>query len=73
MFINYADLTLGKQFPVGGDQIEFRADVFNMFNNQNLLAGGYINLVGNPRFGQHSGGSNVLPGRQFQFAITYRF
>jgi hypothetical protein len=73
MFINYADLTLGKQFPVGSDHIEFRADVFNLFNNQNLLAGGYINLVGNARFGQHSGGSNVLPGRQFQFATTYRF
>jgi outer membrane receptor protein involved in Fe transport len=73
MFINYADLTLGKQFPVGSDHIEFRADVFNMLNNQNLLAGGYINLVGNPRFGQHTGGGNVLPGRQFQFALTYRF
>ena len=73
MFINYADLTLGKQFPVGSDHVEFRADVFNLLNNQNLLAGGYINLVGNPRFGQHSGGSNVLPGRQFQFALTYRF
>ena len=70
---NNADLTLGKQFPIGGDKIEFRADVFNMFNNQNLLSGGYINLVGNPRFGEHSGGSNVLPGRQFQFALTYRF
>ncbi|HUQ86147.1 MAG TPA: TonB-dependent receptor [Vicinamibacterales bacterium] len=73
MFINYADLTLGKQFAVGSDHIEFRADVFNLLNNQNLLAGGYINLVGNPRFGQHTGGSNVLPGRQFQFATTYRF
>jgi hypothetical protein len=73
MFINYADLTLGKQFPVGSDHLEFRADVFNLLNNQNLLAGGYINLVGNARFGQHSGGSNVLPSRQFQFALTYRF
>ena len=73
MFINYADLTMSKQFAVGNDHIEFRADVFNLFNNQNLLAGGYINLVGNPRFGEHTGGSNVLPGRQFQFAITYRF
>lgn len=73
MFINYADLTLGKKFPVGKDHVEFRADVFNMFNNQNLLAAGYINLVGNPRFGQHTGGSSVLPGRQFQFALTYRF
>ena len=32
-----------------------------------------INLVGNARCGQHTGGSNVLPSRQFQFAITYRF
>ena len=47
--------------------------MFNAFNNQNLLAGGYIGLVGNPRFGQHTGGSNVFPGRQFQFATTYRF
>ena len=73
MFINYADLTMGKQFQVGEDHIEFRADVFNMLNNQNLLAGGYINLVGNPRFGQHTGGGAVLPSRQFQFALTYRF
>ena len=73
MFINYADLTMGKQFQVGADRMEFRADVFNVFNNQNLLAGGYINLVGNPRFGQHTGGSAVLPSRQFQFALTYRF
>jgi hypothetical protein len=73
MFINYADLTMSKQFAVGNDHIEFRADVFNLFNNQNLLAGGYINLVGNPRFGEHTGGGNVLPGRQFQFATTYRF
>ena len=42
-------------------------------NNQNLLAGGYINLVGNPRFGQHTGGGAALPSRQFQFALTYRF
>ena len=73
MFINYADITMGKQFPVGSDHIEFRADVFNVLNNQNLLAGGYINLVGNPRFGQHTGGGGVLPSRQFQFALTYRF
>ena len=48
-FINYADLTLARTFPVGDRQIEFRADVFNVFNNQNLLAGGYIALVGNPQ------------------------
>jgi hypothetical protein len=73
MFVNYADLTMAKQFAVGPDHIEFRADVFNVLNNQNLLAGGYINLVGNPRFGQHTGGGSVLPSRQFQFALTYRF
>jgi outer membrane receptor protein involved in Fe transport len=73
MFMNWADLTFGKQFPVGNDHLEFRADVFNLFNNQNLLAGGYINLVGNARFGQHSGGSATLNSRQFQFALTYRF
>jgi hypothetical protein len=72
MFINYADLTMAKQFQVAGDRIEIRADVFNLFNNQNLLAAGYINLIGNARFGQHTGGSSVLPSRQFQFAATYR-
>ena len=36
--------------------------MFNVFNNQNLLAGGYIDLVGNPRFGEHTGGSQRLPG-----------
>jgi Carboxypeptidase regulatory-like domain/TonB dependent receptor len=73
MFMNWADISLARTFPVGPDRIEFRADVFNVLNNWNLLSGGYINLVGNPRFGQHTGGSNVLPGRQFQFAATYRF
>jgi len=73
-FINYADLTLARIFEIGADRrIEVRADMFNAFNNQNLLAGGYIAIVGNPRFGQHSGGSSVFPGRQFQFAATYRF
>jgi hypothetical protein len=73
MFINYADLTLAKDFAVGADRIEVRADVFNVFNNWNLLSGGYINLVGNARFGQHTGGGAVWPGRQMQFATTYRF
>jgi hypothetical protein len=73
MFINYADITLARAFAVGQDRIEVRADMFNAFNNWNLLSGGYINLVGNSRFGQHTGGNAVLPGRQFQFAATYRF
>ena len=41
-FINYADMTLARTFSVGPDRIEIRADMFNVFNNQNLLAGGYI-------------------------------
>jgi hypothetical protein len=73
MFMNWGDVSLARLFRVGEDQFEFRADVFNVLNNQNLLAGGYFNQVGHPRFGEHSGGSNVLPGRQFQFAGTYRF
>ena len=72
-FINYADVTLARTFGLGPDKIEIRADMFNAFNAQNLLAGGYIALIGNPRFGQHSGGANVFPGRQFQLAATYRF
>ena len=73
MFINYADFTLARVFSIGQDKFEVRADMFNAFNNQNLIADGYINIVGNPRFGQHTGGSAVFPGRQFQFAATYRF
>ena len=73
MFINYADITLARTFNVAKDRLEFRADMFNAFNNQNLIADGYINLVGNARLGQHTGGSAVFPGRQFQFALTYRF
>ena len=64
---------MSRTFSVGTDRIEIRADAFNVFNNQNLLAAGYIGLVGNPRFGEHTGGANVFPGRQFQFAATYRF
>ena len=73
MFMNWGDLSIARLFRVGEDRIEFRADMFNILNNQNLLSGGYIGLVGDARFGQHTGGSNVLPGRQFQFAGTYRF
>ncbi|HYU77922.1 MAG TPA: carboxypeptidase regulatory-like domain-containing protein [Vicinamibacterales bacterium] len=72
-FIHYIDLSLARTFAVGEDKVEFRADAFNAFNNQNLISDGYINVVGNPNFGKHSGGSAVFPGRQFQFAATYRF
>ena len=73
MFINYGDVTLARVFNIGSNRIEVRADAFNVLNNQNLIADGYINLLGNARFGQHTGGNAVFPGRQFQFALTYRF
>ncbi len=72
-FINYTDMTLSRTFAVGNDRLEFRADAFNVFNNWNLTADGYVNNLGAANFGQHTGGSNVFPGRQFQFAITYRY
>jgi hypothetical protein len=71
--IVYTDFTLARLFPVGDDRIEFRADIFNAFNQWNVTADGYINVITDPRFGQHTGGSAVWPGRQFQFAVTYRF
>ncbi|HXG89661.1 MAG TPA: carboxypeptidase regulatory-like domain-containing protein [Vicinamibacterales bacterium] len=73
MFINYADVTVARAFAIGPNKIEVRADMFNAFNNQNLLSDGYFNQIGNAQFGQHAGGSAVFPGRQFQFAATYRF
>ncbi len=48
-FINYADLSLARVFAVGTDKIEVRAEMFNAFNNQNLLAGGYSNRLGRER------------------------
>jgi hypothetical protein len=39
----------------------------------NLLSDGYVNTIGSATSGQHTGGSAVFPGRQFQFAATYRF
>ena len=71
--INFTDFTLARIFRVGQDRIEFRADIFNAFNNWNIIADGYVNVVTAANFGQHTGGSAVWPGRQFQFAATYRF
>jgi hypothetical protein len=71
--INFTDITLARIFRVGQDRIEFRADLFNAFNNWNLIADGYVNVVTAANFRQHTGGSAVWPGRQFQFAATYRF
>lgn len=72
-FINYTDIMLSRTFQIGEDRLEFRADAFNAFNNWNLTSDGYVGIVGAANFGQHTGGSNVFPGRQFSFAATYRF
>ena len=72
-FINYTDMSLSRTFEIGGDRLEFRADGFNVFNNWNLTADGYVGIIGAANFGQHTGGSAVFPGRQFQFAVTYRY
>jgi hypothetical protein len=71
--IDFTDITFARIFRVGEDRIEFRADIFNAFNQWNVTADGYVNSVNLPNFGQHTGGSAVWPGRQFQFALTYRF
>jgi hypothetical protein len=71
--IVYTDFTLARLFQVGQDRLEFRADIFNAFNQWNVTADGYVNVVTAANFRQHTGGSAVWPGRQFQFALTYRF
>ena len=72
-FINYTDVTLSRTFQIGEDRLEFRADSFNLFNNWNLTSDGMVGIVGAANFGQHTGGSAVFPGRQFSFAVTYRY
>jgi hypothetical protein len=71
--INFTDLTLARTFAIASDRLEFRADAFNVFNNWNLISDGFVNVVTAANFGQHNGGSAVFPGRQFQFAVTYRY
>ena len=72
-FINYTDVSLSRTFQIGGDRLEFRADSFNLFNNWNLTSDGMVGIIGAANFGQHTGGSAVFPGRQFSFAVTYRY
>jgi hypothetical protein len=70
--VSYADLTLTRVFTMpNSHRIEVRADVFNVFNNVNFTADGYIGIIGNPNFGKPTSGA--YPGRQFQFGAIYRF
>ena len=70
--VRYADLTLTRTFTMAGrNRVEVRADVFNLFNNENYTSDGYIGIIGNVNFGKPT--SNAYPGRQFQFGAIYRF
>ena len=72
--VQFLDVSLARVFSVlQSKRIEFRADAFNVFNNQNYVSEGYIGIIGNVNYGKPTGGSTVFPGRQFQFAFTYRF
>jgi outer membrane receptor protein involved in Fe transport len=70
--VRYADLMLARTFAVGSkDKVEVRADVFNLFNNENFTSDGYIGIIGNVNFRKPTSGA--YPGRQFQFGAIYRF
>jgi len=72
--VQYLDISFARTFTlIASKRIEARADAFNVFNNQNYVSEGYIGIIGNANYGKPTGGSTVFPGRQFQFAATYRF
>ena len=70
------DLSLIKEFrPAGGSRLQFRADVFDLFNHPNFGSPG--NIVGTPSFGVIR--ATRLPtgeagsSRQIQLAVKYMF
>ncbi len=70
--VQYADLNVTRLFSMpNSNQIEFKADVFNVLNNVNFTADGYQNIVSNVDFGRPIAGA--YPGRQFQLGVIYRF
>ena len=70
--VRYQDLTLTRTVTLTGkNRVEIRADVFNLFNNENYTADGYIGILGNVNYGKPTSGA--YPGRQFQFGAIYRF
>jgi outer membrane receptor protein involved in Fe transport len=70
--VRFADVTFTRTFALpGDDRLEMRADVFNLFNNENYTSDGYIGIIGNVNFRKPISGA--YPGRQFQFGAIYRF
>lgn len=72
------DLGLSYEYDVAGlNQIVFRADIFNLFNHENLS--GYTNNATQSnqiQIGPSGTGivrRNAGPPRQFQFSVQYRF
>lgn len=75
---NTFDLGVQYQFPLGNSKLELRADVFNVFNTQNLS--GYSNNATQSNQIQAGAASsgllvrrNASAPRQFQFTIRYLF
>ena len=60
-FISYLDMTLARSFQVGQDRLEFRADVFNAFNEWNVTADGYVGILGATNFGQQPAARRCSP------------
>lgn len=70
--VRFADMNVTRTFSMpNGHRVEFKADVFNVFNNDNFTADGYMNILGNVNFGKPISGA--YPGRQFQLGAIYRF
>jgi len=73
---NTFDFSLSYQWPLGNHKLELRADVFNIFNAQNL-SGYSNNAIQSNQIQPGSIASGVLirrnasPPRQFQFSIRY--
>src|SRR6185503_6871097 len=68
------DLSVAGLFRLRESTLEVRADVFNVVNNANYIAPGYVGVIGSPEFGKPTGGLfGVFPGRQLQLGAVLRF
>ncbi len=74
------DITLAKGFgfpamPVLGEnaRLEFRFDVYNLFNNLNFDVGSISDIITNPNFGQVSGSTPSLGSRTATLGARFSF
>ncbi|MEP7194877.1 MAG: TonB-dependent receptor [Saprospiraceae bacterium] len=75
---NTFDLAVGYRIPIGKMAIDIKAEVYNLFNAENLS--GYFNNAtqsNQVQIGPASNGllvrRNAAPPRQFQFSLRYEF